>query len=321
MNTIIEKSDYIFVIPVFNDWESLSLLIQNINIQFIATNRLTYLIVNDSSNEIVPPDFNDNNENNLIIIELNRNMGHQKAIAIGLAYASENLNADKIIVMDSDGEDSPKDILRLIEKSNYFNGIIFARRARRSEGLLFSLLYFFYKVTFNVLTGKKISFGNYSLLPKKYLNKIVQVPDIWNHFSGGVIKSGLPYTSIDTNRGIRYFGASKMSFTNLILHGLSAVSVHADLMAIRLIIFSFILIIVNIIAIVTVFCVRMFTTLAVPGWATLTILTLGIVLFLSILLGLILLFNILTLKTQKSIIPARDYSDFIFDIKINNLNE
>lgn len=312
--------EIVFVIPVFNDWESAVKLLQEIE-KVVPEQSILFLLMNDSSNLL--PDLNAFNglHNPVHIVELSHNMGHQKAIAAGLAYANMNCTTANLIVMDSDGEDQPSDIPRLLAQANETEHVVFAKRFKRSEGLLFRLFYKLYKFIFVLLTGKRISFGNFCIIPKKHLRKMVHVPEIWNHFSGGIIRSGIPYTAIPTQRGRRYYGQSKMNFTRLILHGLSAVSVYADFMAIRLILFSLFLIIVTAVGILSVAFVRLFTQLAIPGWATFTVLGLGILLFLALLLGLFLLFNILTMKTQKTIIPAKDYADYIIDIKKIGVNE
>jgi len=308
------KSDIIIVIPVYNDWESLHQLLTEIEKSIGEGFTRQYIIVNDSSEtEPALSDFPIINSP-VILLEANRNIGHQKAIAAGLAYANDNCEIDYCVVMDSDGEDKPDDINTLINTSKNVNGVVFARRSKRSEGLLFRLFYGIYKIIFFLLTGKQISFGNFCIIPQKYLSKIVYVPDIWNHFSGGIIRSGIPYTSVSTKRGIRYFGKSKMNFVKLILHGLSAVSVYADFMAVRLILLSFFLIIFTLIGIFIVAFIRLFTHLAIPGWATFTVLGLGIILFLAFLLGLLLLFNVLSMKTHKPVIPAKDYKDYIIEV-------
>jgi glycosyltransferase involved in cell wall biosynthesis len=310
--------DYLFVIPVYNDWESLYHLQKRTEELISPETKMQFLVIDDSSEEPCPADRFADLRSTILILELSRNMGHQKAIAAGLSYAQDHIQPRKLIVMDSDGEDRPEDLPALLLRSSGYKGIVFAKRSKRSEGWVFLQFYRLYQLLFVILTGKKINFGNYCLIPHQYLRKLVHVPDIWNHFSGGIIRSGIPYTSFPTERGKRYFGESKMNYTRLILHGLSSISVYADLMAIRLIIFSVILIILTLAGILVVSFIRLFTQLAIPGWATLTVISLGIILFLALLLGLILLFNVLAMKTQKNIIPARDYADFIYNVQIIN---
>ncbi len=192
------QSDLIVVIPVYNDWESLHVLLQEIEKNIIDAYSRQYIIVNDSSE--IEPELSSFPKLNcpITLIEAYRNMGHQKAIAAGLAYVNENWKGDYCVVMDSDGEDRPSDIDILLDKSKETGTVIFAQRAKRSEGSWFKFFYKFYKLLFLLLTGKKINFGNFCIIPERHLRKIVHVPDIWNHFSGGIIRSGIPYKAVAT---------------------------------------------------------------------------------------------------------------------------
>lgn len=315
-NKLRSQLDILFVIPIYNDWESVKVLLEKIEKLLRPAYSICYVLVNDSSEQKAKDSYFSELTSSVIELELSCNMGHQKAIAVGLAYIYDHYLTKYNVVMDSDGEDQPEDLRLLLAKTEHFTGVVFAQRAKRNDGLMFRLFYKLYKLLFFLLTGKKINFGNYCLIPGSYLQKMVHVPDIWNHFSGGVIRSGIPYTAVATDRGKRYYGQSKMNFIRLILHGLSAVSVYTDFMAVRLIVLSFFLIVSTISGITAVVFVRLFSNLAIPGWATFTILGLAILLFLAMLLGLFLLFNVLTMKTQKMIIPAKDYMDYIIDEKI-----
>src|SRR6185312_16511352 len=148
---------------------------------------------------------------NIKMLHLQRNIGHQKAIAVGMAFIHDHLECDKVLVMDGDGEDSPEDAARLLAHSET-GRIIFAQRASRQEGQRFRFFYSVYKMMFRILTGRKISFGNFLVIPTSLLNKVVYYSEIWNHIAGGIIKTGLPYTAIPVNRARRYTGNSKMNF-------------------------------------------------------------------------------------------------------------
>jgi len=315
MQGINHLNKYAFVIPVYNDWESVTKLLDNIIAVIPDKSDLTFILVNDASSVPFETVSFARLESDVIFLDLSRNMGHQRAIAVGLAYANEHVPAQAYIVLDSDGEDRPEDIALLIEKAENFDGVVFAKRAKRSEGLVFRLFYTAFKFAFFLLTGKKISFGNFSIFQQHQLSRIVHISDIWNHFSGGIIRSGIPYASVDTIRGKRYYGQSKMNFVRLILHGLSAISVYADFMAIRLIIASIIISAFTVAGIITAASIRLFTNLAIPGWATFTILALAILLLLTLLTGFQLIFNVLILKTQRTIIPAKDYGEYIINVR------
>ncbi len=299
------------LIPVYNDWTPLNKLLNELSLSPGNDNsiRVSVLVVDDCSTEkarlSVPSVFS------LQILHLNRNIGHQKAIAIGMAYIHEHDTCDKILIMDADGEDRPEDAVRLITASlQNPDQVIFARRESRQEGLIFRLFYSFYKKAFYLLTGKKISFGNFLIMPRQLLIKSVFYSEIWNHIAGGILKAGLPYTYITTHRGKRYAGASKMNFTNLLLHGLGAISVFIEVIASRLLIFSLSLIGISVLVILALIGIRAFTSLAIPGWTSTVVAAMLIVLLQSFLLSLFTIFLYLSSLSQRKFIPAYHYKDY-----------
>lgn len=304
---------YTIIIPQFNDWEALSLLIKKINEDlepaFIKTT--TLLIVDDCSSidqDIPFPHFKGKE---IKLLKLYRNLGHQKSIVIGLSYAAEHILSDKIIVMDADGEDDPSDINQLIRKSfEEPDKIIFAERRKRNENTLFRLFYIVYKNIFHLLTGKVITFGNFSLIPQKRLKNLVRVSEIWNNYPGGIIKSRLPYTSIPTDRAKRLAGNSKMNFVSLILHGLSAISVLIDTTAVRILIMSILMSVFAIVVIVIILFLK-FIGNATPGWASTLGSTLVILMLQSFMISLFLVFMVLQNRTNQHFIPAVHYHDFV----------
>lgn len=297
------------LIPVFNDWESCARLITDIEkeVSFKKDVSVQYFIVDDCST-----DDQLNFSTQVNIISLNRNVGHQRAIAIGLCYINDNAPADYVIVMDGDGEDKASDINALLDKAVLEKDkIIFGTRKKRYEGFWFRFFYILYKQIYRLLTGKKISFGNFCAIPFKKVNNLIYVSDIWNHFSGGIIRSRLAYTSIDIDRGTRYHGKSKMNFFALVIHGLSAIAVYTDVLAVRILISTFGLITISLIGIFVVTGIRFFTPFAIPGWASFVVLSFLILIFQAFLISLLLLFNVLNYRTQRHFIPALEYKNFI----------
>lgn len=311
------KEKVCILIPVFNDYESLQLLLKDLAAAFevYADKEYTVLLVDDGSSETMQqngtPLFADTK-----ILYLQRNIGHQKAIAIGMAYISENIACDKVLIMDSDGEDTPADAVALLNESQRSPGkIIFAQRKSRQEGSGFRFFYRIYKLSFRLLTGKKISFGNFMVMPKALLDKSVFYSEIWNHIAGGILKAGLPYTAVETHRGKRYAGQSKMGFTSLLLHGLGAIAVFIEVIASRLLIFSLLLIGISLVAILALLGIKTFTNLAIPGWTSTVVSAMLIVLLQSFLLSLFTIFLYLSSQSQRKFIPARHYKDYCGELK------
>ncbi len=307
------KESYVIIIPQYNDWEALSLLIEKINLDVApeVISNTTLLIIDDCStiDQNIPfPKFNGKE---IKLLRLYRNLGHQKSIAIGLSYTAQHLPADKVIVMDADGEDAPADINALISKSREEpNKIIFAERRKRNEGFLFRSFYVIYKIIFKLLTGKVITFGNFSLIPRNRLHNLVRVSEIWNNYPGGVIRSRIPYSSTPTDRAKRLAGNSKMNFVSLILHGLSAISVMVDTTAVRILIASILMSICAVFIIVFILFLKLIGN-ATPGWASTLSSTLVILMIQSFMIALFLVFMVLQNRTTRHFIPAVHYVDFV----------
>jgi glycosyltransferase involved in cell wall biosynthesis len=99
------------------------------------------------------------------ILTLKRSVGHQRAIA-DIAYVVENKLADILVVMDADGEDEPADVPRLLAAmSDHGPTIVVAERTKRREGVVFRTFYLLYRMIFFLLTGRRIKFGNFLVLP------------------------------------------------------------------------------------------------------------------------------------------------------------
>lgn len=311
-----KKIDVVVLMPVFNDWESAEILLKNTTIVFKDNQELNprFVLVNDFSLEEIPEGFKNATPHDVSIINLNKNVGHQRAIVLGICYVKDHIPCDYVIVIDADGEDKPEDILLLLNKAMEEKGkIIFANRSQRSEAFWFKLFYFFYKFIFKLLTGKRITFGNFCAIPFSRIKNLVYVSELWNHFSVGIVRSKTPFYTIPLSRGKRYHGQSKMNFINLIIHGLSAISVFTDVLAVRILLFSVFLIVNALTAIIIVAGIRLFTDLAIPGWASSIILGMTIVIIQAFLISLFLVFTVLNYRTQQSFIPAHEYKKYIID--------
>lgn len=309
-----DSSDRInIVIPLFNDWPALTLLLERFRavVDPALVGRLAFLIVDDCSAmdyDSLPSGAGQS----LSILRLYRNVGHQKAIALGLSYLASLPNQYPTVVMDSDGEDRPEDLPTLLQTGVDNPGrVVFAHRSKRHEGLVFRLFYEVYKTAFRLLTGKVITFGNFSLIPAEKLRKLAHVSDIWNNYPGGVIRSRLPYTSVPLERGRRLAGESKMNFVSLVLHGLSAVSVLIDTTAVRLVLFCVLMSAAASVGIGLLLFLKFFTNTSVPGWTSYLISSFLIVILQAFLISLLLVFIVLSYRTQPQFIPARQFQDFV----------
>jgi hypothetical protein len=235
----IDKS-VLILIPSYDDWDALRLLLPRID-SAVADSawKASVLIVDDGSSDPCPTDWPGTNLHALEsvrLLHLRCNLGHQRAIALGLYHAHEFTSADAVLVMDGDGEDRAEDIPVLLDEFERSGGThtVFAARTRRMESCTFQFFYRAYKLIHLVLTGIEVRVGNFSVVPRPALTRLMVVSDLWNHYAAAVLRARLPRRLVPLERGARLAGHSRMNFVSLLVHGLSAISVFADRVSARL---------------------------------------------------------------------------------------
>jgi hypothetical protein len=297
---------------LFNDWISADKLAEGID-QELADRGLVadIVFVNDGSTEEKPPGFCTARYKalgNISVVHAKTNLGHQRAIALGLWFVNRNCDHDAFAIMDSDGEDKPSDLVKLIGKWSEGRGsqLIFAERTKRSEGVVFRLCYAIYKFLHLALTGRRISFGNYSVLSGPHVELLLVEPDLWNHYAAAVVKTKIPFATVATNRGTRYAGQSRLNFTSLVIHGLSALSCFKEIIAVRLILAALVTMGLMLVLGISLLGVKVFSSYAIQGWTTSAM---GVVVMVFTQLLVILSLFVIGLlggRNQYSFMPVRD---------------
>jgi glycosyltransferase involved in cell wall biosynthesis len=227
---------YVILIPIYNDRESLKILIKNINSEIKdLDHEISLVVINDaSSQQIIDTYPNIENINSIEIVNMKENRGHARCIASGLKYIFEKKEFDFVIPMDGDGEDRPEEIKNFIQLSEQsIEKSIIGERVKRSEGIIFKTCYQFHKFLTLAFTGQSIKFGNFTCLSKSTVKKLLDEKATWNSFSGSLKKIEKDLISMSSIRGKRYFGPSQMSFFNLSKHSLSIISVFRKTVLIR----------------------------------------------------------------------------------------
>ena len=233
------------LMPCYNDWPSIFELLDNIDEEILELKgEFSVLIVNDGSNEKMPESKRVYKHiKSVEVINMKKNQGHTRSNATGIRYLSKKENFDFLILMDGDGEDRPEEIKLLVNKVlKNENVSVVAKRVKRSEGIIFSILYNLHKLMTLVFTGRNMNFGHYSCLTKKDVDVISSKESLWGNYSGTVKKFVSQLNNIPCVRGMRYVQPSKMSFIKLVIHSFSILAVFRYQVLIRSIFFSIIFI-------------------------------------------------------------------------------
>jgi glycosyltransferase involved in cell wall biosynthesis len=303
------------LVPVYNDWDAVRTLIEELDRELASASRSAALIIVDDGSTMRPDagEIRASALTGVEVLHLRRNLGHQRAIAVGLAYVEAQGQADAVVLMDGDGEDRPQDVNRLLDalQSDGASRIVFAERTRRSEGAVFSILYWGYRFVHRMLTGERVRVGNFSVIPRVLLRTLVSVSDLWNHYAAAVFHARLPFITIPTHRGSRYAGGSQMNFVSLVTHGLSAMSVFGDRIGVRLLLVACAITLVAFLSAVGFFGWQMTTGAGLVGWAPYAALALLLLVFLTFATSLGFVFIILAGRGTAGFLPFRDYANYI----------
>jgi len=197
----------IILIPIYNDRESLTKLIENINSEIEGINsEISVVVINDASSQQIIDEYqNTENINSIKIINMKENRGHARCIASGLKYIFEKKEFDYVIPMDGDGEDRPEEIKNFIQLADQSKDqTIVGERVKRSETLFFKLCYQAHKILTSAFTGQSIKFGNFTCLSKLTVEKMLNEKATWNSFSGSLKKVEKNLLSMPSMRGTRY---------------------------------------------------------------------------------------------------------------------
>lgn len=300
------------LIPVYDDWEVLGLLMGRLDAVLEKQNiAAEVLVVDDGSSSPA--------EGRLVlqplraittlrILELKRNLGHQRAIAVGLCHVEEHLEPRPLVVMDGDGEDDPADVPALLEAYQREKGarVVFAARHRRSEALLFQVFYRLFQLLHLLLTGRGIRIGNFSIVPPRALERLVVSSEIWSHYAAAITNTRVPFTAIPTARAKRIAGRSRMNFTALVVHGLSALSLYSHAIGVRLLVIAGVVIVAGL----GLLLAAWWGGFASTGQFAFFFGLISILLQAS-LGGLLFVFLLLSLRQVAVVVPSREYALFV----------
>jgi len=304
------KVDNLILVPYFED------VAAPIFCERLAecTNANDHVVVVDDGSVTTPFDESLLTGNNLsgTVIRLARNVGHQMALVVGVDYVTNNFEFATLTIMDSDGEDKPSDIQRLLEQLKQDGlDVVVATRRSRVESLRFKLFYLVYKLLFRILVGRVIGFGNFMVLTQPAAHRISLSPEVQLHLAASVINSKLKMGTVLLDRGRRYQGTSKMNIVSLTLHGLRSIMVFSDQVLVRITLFSVLFAVVVIIAMVAMTAMKI-SGAAIPGWYSTGGGILIVLLFQAGFMALMML--LITGKINNRPVTSTNWSRLILDV-------
>lgn len=302
----------IIVTPVYEDRDASSMLFREIARTF--GDRAYVVAVDDGSvRQPVEIDWIVDAGLDGVVLKLARNVGHQRAIAIGLSYVADKLpGSSHVVVMDSDGEDVPGTIAELLEGiASPDVDVVVAQRKSRVETLRFRAFYVLYKQMFSLLAGRQISFGNFMALKRNAVKRLAAMHELWIHVASSVLTSKLRIGTRAIDRGPRYAGRSKMNFVGLVLHGFRGLMVFAEDVLVRVGIVCALVAVLSVLGAAAAVVLKLLGY-ATPGWFSVA---LGILVLVFMQTGALTLMSLmLTGVVRGGLAMPPDYSRFILKV-------
>lgn len=311
-NSASTLSRFAVVMPVYEDREASSRLMKNLQHEY--GDAVTVVAVDDGSVR-QPIDAGTLDEAGVqgVVIKLRRNVGHQRAIAIGLNYVADEIpDCPCTVVMDSDGEDTPESIRELVAPLQSPDvDVVVAERKSRIETLRFKAFYVVYKALFQLLSGRRISFGNFMALKPFAVKRVAAMQELWTHIAGCILTSKLRLQTIPIDRGPRYAGKSKMNFVGLALHGFRALMVFAEDVLVRVGIACSLVAVLTVVGSIVAVGLKL-AGFATPGWFSVA---LGILLLVFLQTGALTLMTLMLTGVVRSGSPNQvDYRGYIEEV-------
>jgi glycosyltransferase involved in cell wall biosynthesis len=306
----------VIVTPVYEDAEASNMLFMELRKELGPQ---IYIVAVDDGSVQQPLDIESMRTANVdgVVIKLKRNVGHQRAIAIGLNYVADQIpNATQVVIMDSDGEDLPATIPNLLLRlSSSEVDIVVAQRKSRVETLRFRAFYKVYKWLFKIMSGRAISFGNFMVLKPSALKRMAAMQELWTHLAGCVLSSKLRIATCPLDRGPRYAGQSKMNFVSLALHGFKGMMVFAEDVLVRVGIACAGVAALSVIFSIIAIGLKLFSY-ATPGWFSVA---LGLLFLVFLQTGTLTLMTLMLTGVMRSgIVDRPDYIEFIENLNYAN---
>ena len=202
-----------------------------------------------------------------------KNLGQQRILTNffrnGLGSYFKVGKDDLVIIMDGDGEDSPGDVVRMLEKIKTGEFcLVTAQRASRSVPISFKLGYLCFQIAGKVLTGKTINHGTFSISKRSELETWVKRDPFTQSFVGGLLSVSTSKVSVVCDRAPRRYGASRLDKYGLVTHGLKIWLSLGYLITARLLLATFSWTVISLLVGVLAIVLK-FLGYAAPGWTTL----------------------------------------------------
>ena len=214
------------VLPIYNEEAGLASFVSELSLELTKTSENAEVIfVNDGSKDnsltLIKKICEENKD--FKYIDLSRNFGHQIAVSAGIDFAK----GDKIMLIDSDGQDPPAVMHQMLAKMDEGYDVVYAQRIKRADESALKKLTakFFYKFL-NKITSIEIPVdtGDFRIINRKVANALKQMPEKQRYLRGQIAWLGFKQTAVSYERLGRNAGETGYTYRKMIRLALDAIT-------------------------------------------------------------------------------------------------
>jgi len=214
------------ILPIYNEQDGLLSFMETLHEEVVKLGEEYEIIfVNDGSKDnslAIIKELCNANPNNKFI-NLSRNFGHQIAVSAGIDFAK----GDKVVLMDSDGQDPPFVIAEMLAKMTNGFDVVYAKRIKREdEGAIKKLTAsVFYKLLNKITTiDIPLDTGDFRVMNRKVVNALKQMPEKQRYLRGQIAWLGFNQTFVTYERKGRNAGETNYTYRKMIRLALDAIT-------------------------------------------------------------------------------------------------
>ncbi|OHB97745.1 MAG: glycosyltransferase [Planctomycetes bacterium RIFCSPLOWO2_12_38_17] len=217
---------YSIVVPVYNE-ENVIKEFYNRTTAVLSSLKERYeiIFINDGSvdNSLTILRELHAEDSSVKVINFSRNFGHQMAITAGMDYSAGNA----VIIMDSDLQDPPEVIAKLVERWKEGHDVVYAVREARKGETLFKRLTatLFYRLIVKITNvSMHADVGDFRLMDKKVIDIFRTVRERHRFIRGLVFWVGFKQTGISYIRNERFAGETKYPFRKMLKFAIDGIT-------------------------------------------------------------------------------------------------
>lgn len=196
------------IAPLYNEIEGIKLFVEELEAEFEKigyADRHEVVLVNDGSTDGSDRELDRivaNYPGKIKAVHLSRNFGHAAAVYAGL----EQADGEVIILMDSDMQDDPASFALFLQKWREGYDVVYSKRTARQESAPTRFLFWLFYRILTLMSETHIpqDAGNFSLMDRRVVNKLLSLPEKNIYLPGLRAWVGFKQTGVSVPRRSRY---------------------------------------------------------------------------------------------------------------------